>query len=138
MCPSIHASRLSKLFTMLQKSVRNSTIRLIVNQRFVERSKPVTQPLKKNNLPTFTSTKKKTVSKKKKAKIGVLKEDCALFLRLYIAKESKIILNRNKKIAEEVLPESQCGFRAGRSTIYVIFTLRQLQEKAIEKISPPT
>ena len=123
---------------MLQKSVRNSTIRLIVNQRFVERSKPVTQPLKKNNLPTFTSTKKKTVSKKKKAKIGVLKEDCALFLRLYIAKESKIILNRNKKIAEEVLPESQCGFRAGRSTIYVIFTLRQLQEKAIEKISPPT
>ena len=31
------------------------------NERFVERSKPVTQPLKKNNLPTFTSTNKRTV-----------------------------------------------------------------------------
>ena len=45
---------------------------------------------------------------------------------------AKIILNRIKKISEEVLPESQCGFRAGRSTIDMIFTLRQLQEKAIE------
>jgi len=32
-----------------------------------------------------------------------------------------------------VLPESLCGFRAGRSTTYMIFTLRQLQEKAIEQ-----
>ena len=50
----------------------------------MERSKPVTQLLKKNNLPTFTSTNKKTVSKDK-MKVGVLKDDCALFLRLYIA-----------------------------------------------------
>ena len=54
------------------------------NERLVERSKPVTQPLKKNNLPTFTSTNKKTVSKDK-TKVEVLKDDCALFLRLYIA-----------------------------------------------------
>ena len=55
------------------------------NERFVERSKPVTQPLKKkNNLPTFTSTNKKTISKDK-AKGEVLKEDCTLILRLYIA-----------------------------------------------------
>ena len=39
-------------------------------------------------------------------------------------------------IAEEVLPESQCGFRAGRSTIDMIFTLRQQQEKAIEQNQP--
>ena len=55
------------------------------NERFVERSKTVKQPLKKkNNLPTFTSTNKKTVSKDK-MKVGVLKDDCALFLRLYIS-----------------------------------------------------
>ena len=46
---------------------------------------------------------------------------------------AKIILNRIKAISEEVLPESQCGFRAGRSTTDMIFTLRQLQEKAIEQ-----
>ena len=82
-CPSIHASRLSKLFTMLQKSVRNSTIRLIVNQRFVERSKPVTQPLKKNNLPTFTSTNKKTVSKKKGENRSFEGRLCFIFAALH-------------------------------------------------------
>ena len=30
-----------------------------------------------------------------------------------------------------ILPESQCGFRTGRSTIDMIFSLRQLQEKCI-------
>lgn len=49
---------------------------------------------------------------------------------------AKIILNHIKKIAEEVLPESQCGFRAGRSTINMIFILQQLQEKAIEQNQP--
>ena len=83
MCPSIHASRLSKLFTMLQKSVRNSTTRLIVNQRFVERSKPVTQPLKKNNLPTFTSTNKKTVSKKKGENRSFEGRLCFIFAALH-------------------------------------------------------
>ena len=46
---------------------------------------------------------------------------------------AKIILNRIKIIAEKLLPESQCGFRPGRSTTDMIFTLRQLQEKAIEQ-----
>jgi hypothetical protein len=49
---------------------------------------------------------------------------------------AKIILNRLKEITEEILPESQCGFRAGRSTCDMIFTLRQLQEKAIEQHQP--
>ena len=49
---------------------------------------------------------------------------------------SKIVLNRLKFISEEVLPESQSGFRAGRSTSDMIFTLRQLQEKAAEQHQP--
>lgn len=48
----------------------------------------------------------------------------------------KIVLNRLKIISEEVLPECQCGFRAGHSTSDMIFTLRQLQEKAAEQHQP--
>lgn len=49
---------------------------------------------------------------------------------------SKIILNRLKILAEEILPESQSGFRADRSTNDMIFCLRQVQEKAIEQKRP--
>ena len=46
---------------------------------------------------------------------------------------SKIFLKRLQTIAELILPESQCGFRTSRSTIDMLFTLRQLQEKAVEQ-----
>lgn len=36
-------------------------------------------------------------------------------------------------ITESMLPESQCGFRKNRSTIDIIFTARQLQEKCREQ-----
>ena len=36
-------------------------------------------------------------------------------------------------ISENVLPESQCGFRKHRSTNDMIFTIRQIQEKCIEQ-----
>ena len=49
---------------------------------------------------------------------------------------ARIILKRLHKLAERVLPESQCGFRAGRSTMDMIFTLRQLQEKCREQNQP--
>ena len=49
---------------------------------------------------------------------------------------AKIVLNRLKFISEEVLPESQRGFRQGCSTSDMIFTLRQLQEKAAEQHQP--
>ena len=43
-----------------------------------------------------------------------------------------VILNRLQWLASRVYPESQCGFRAGRSTIDMIFSLRQLQEQGTE------
>ena len=36
-------------------------------------------------------------------------------------------------IAERLLPESQCGFRQKKSTIDMIFHLRQIQKKVIEQ-----
>ena len=39
---------------------------------------------------------------------------------------------RLQELAEEVLPESQCGFRKGRGCSDMIFTVRQLIEKANE------
>jgi len=36
------------------------------------------------------------------------------------------------ELAEKELPESQCGFRKGRGYTDMIFTVRQLVEKAIE------
>ncbi|KAM9332674.1 uncharacterized protein KZ484_017783 [Pholidichthys leucotaenia] len=45
----------------------------------------------------------------------------------------KVILEHLKPILDTVLPELQCGFRKSRSTIDMIFTLRQLQEKAFEQ-----
>lgn len=46
---------------------------------------------------------------------------------------AKIILKHIKGISKVMLPESQCGFRAGHSTADMIFPLHQLQEKAIEQ-----
>ena len=42
---------------------------------------------------------------------------------------ARVILIRLQKLVERIYPESHCGFRAGRSTIDMIFSLRQLQEK---------
>ena len=41
-----------------------------------------------------------------------------------------------QSLASQVYPESQCGFRAGRSTVDMIFSLRQLQEKCREQQQP--
>ena len=49
---------------------------------------------------------------------------------------ARVILIRLQRLAEQVYPESQCGFRAGRSTADMIFSLCQLQEKCIEQNMP--
>ena len=48
----------------------------------------------------------------------------------------RVILMRLQKLAERIYPVSQCGFRAGRSTIDMIFSLRQLHEKCREQHMP--
>ena len=49
---------------------------------------------------------------------------------------ASVVLARLQKLAECVYPESQCGFRAKRSTVDMIFSLRQLQEKCREQHKP--
>ena len=49
---------------------------------------------------------------------------------------ARVILNRLQKLADRVYPESQCGFRAGRSTSDMVFSIRQLQEKCREQHKP--
>lgn len=47
---------------------------------------------------------------------------------------SRVMLSRlTTHISSSVLPESQCGFRSGRGTADMIFSARQLQEKAREQ-----
>ena len=44
---------------------------------------------------------------------------------------ARILLVRLLQLAEEILPESQCGFRPSRGTIDMIFYATQLQEKVV-------
>ena len=47
---------------------------------------------------------------------------------------AKVMLCRLiRSVTEHLLPESQCGFRKNRSTVDMIFTTRQLQEKCREQ-----
>jgi len=45
---------------------------------------------------------------------------------------ARVVQGRLQRLAEKQLPKSQCGFRKGRRCIDMIFTIRQLLEKAIE------
>ncbi|KAL1255575.1 hypothetical protein QQF64_013636 [Cirrhinus molitorella] len=49
---------------------------------------------------------------------------------------ARVALARLQALASRVYPESQCGFRTGRSTVDMIFSLRQLQEKCQEQQMP--
>ena len=44
----------------------------------------------------------------------------------------RIIQDRLKLVVKDVLPDTQCGFRAGRGCTDMIFVARQLVEKAWE------
>ena len=49
---------------------------------------------------------------------------------------AKVVLMKLKVLAKRIYPESQCGFRAKRAAIDMIFSLRQLQEKFREQGKP--
>ena len=49
---------------------------------------------------------------------------------------ARVLLPRLQVIANRILPESQCGFRSSRSTVDMVFSLRQLQEKCVEQQRP--
>ena len=50
---------------------------------------------------------------------------------------ARILLNRlSTHITPDVVPETQCGFRGNRSTVGMIFCLRQLQENCTEQDRP--
>ena len=46
---------------------------------------------------------------------------------------ARIVLNRLIAVSEANLPEAQCGFHPGRSTVDMIFTVRHVQEKCLEQ-----
>ena len=49
---------------------------------------------------------------------------------------ARLVLARLQILADCIYPESQCGFRSGRSTVDMIFSVRQLQEKCREQQQP--
>ena len=49
---------------------------------------------------------------------------------------ARVALTKLQILAERTLPESQYGFRTGRSTIDMIFSVRQFQEKCREQRRP--
>ena len=49
---------------------------------------------------------------------------------------ARVLLSRLQLLANRVYPEAQCGFRAARSTIDMVFSVRQLQEKCREQRKP--
>lgn len=69
------------------RKVGEEQFNTFIKDRLIDRSKPVTEPLKKNNLPTFSTQGKKVISRDK-AKVSVLKEDCFIFKALHSVLES--------------------------------------------------
>ncbi|GFS10651.1 hypothetical protein ElyMa_006651100 [Elysia marginata] len=49
---------------------------------------------------------------------------------------ARVVLNRLQQVADRVNPESQSGFRAKRSTVDMVFSTRQLQEKCRQQRRP--
>ena len=48
---------------------------------------------------------------------------------------ARVVLKRLQVLAQRVYSESQCGFHANRSTLDMIFSLKQLKENVGSKVS---
>ena len=74
---------------------------------------------------------------KNKGDRGDCNNYCGISLLSVVGKLlARVVLKRLQVLADRVYPESQCGFRANRSTTDMVFSLRQLQEKCREKQQP--
>ena len=62
--------------------------KVFVQERFQERTKPITEVIKKNKLPLFKEQPQKNTTEDKQ-KVAALKNYCTLFSRLYIACQSR-------------------------------------------------
>ena len=69
------------------REVGEQQFETFLKERLKSKAKPLTDPIKKNNFPTFNNRRNEV--SKDKAKVAVLKEDCALFSRLYIACQNR-------------------------------------------------
>ncbi|GFS12151.1 hypothetical protein ElyMa_003104100 [Elysia marginata] len=49
---------------------------------------------------------------------------------------ARVVVNRLRQLADRVYQESQCGFRAKRSTVDMVFSITQLQKKCREQRRP--
>ena len=77
-------------------SIGQDQYKAFVKERFQERTKQKTEAIKKNRLPLFKQQQKQQQQQqqqrnltKDKQKVAALKNDCALFSRLYIACQSR-------------------------------------------------
>lgn len=69
-------------------SIGQDQYKAFVKERFQERTKPITEAIKKSKLPLLKQQPQKNPTKDKQ-KVAALKNDCALFSRLYIACQSR-------------------------------------------------
>ena len=70
------------------RNIGEQQLQTFLKERFKEKKKPLSEPIKKNNFPLLNNKTKK-VRSKDKTKVAVLGEDCALFSRLYIACQNR-------------------------------------------------
>ena len=94
-----------------------------VRERLIDEVRPISDPIKRNNIPLFTTTPRrvKFISQRQ---VSSLKNDCSLFSRLYLASQIRngdlddFFLTRKSSISpssvQDGFYESRCYVRSGR------------------------
>ena len=86
-------------------------------------------------VPQDFKTAKITTFHKNKGEKGDCNNYRGISLLSFTGKVPAKVLNRLQQLAEDIYPESQCGFRAQRSTTDMIFVVRQLQKNSVNRAS---
>ena len=58
-----------------------------VRERLIDQVRPISDPIKRNNIPLFTTTTPRRVKFISQQQVSSLKNDCSLFSRLYLASQ---------------------------------------------------